>query len=114
MRAFAARGGLPDVVHVHYARAAEDMIFGEELHALALDHPDAELVHHQHRALDVDGQHVVDRLLGHLAPRVLARGHVADVVDERVDVAGLVGHPLDLVPARDVALYELRRQEWSA
>ena len=49
--------------------------------AVALvEHPAAELVHAQQRALDVDGQHVVDRLLGDVAPRHLVAGDVADVV----------------------------------
>ena len=33
LRSFAVRG-MPDVVHVHYARTAEDVIFGDELAAL--------------------------------------------------------------------------------
>jgi ferredoxin-NADP reductase len=35
LRTFAARGAMPDVVHVHYARTAEDVIFGAELRQLA-------------------------------------------------------------------------------
>ena len=78
----------------------------------ALEHALSELVHHQHRALDVDGEHVVDRLLGDLAPGRLLGGHVADVVDEHVEraerVEGLRGHPLDVLPGGDVALHEER------
>jgi len=39
LRSLAARNAMPDVVHVHYARTAEDVIFGEELRSLAVDHP---------------------------------------------------------------------------
>jgi ferredoxin-NADP reductase len=39
LRALAARGGLTDVVHIHYARHDRDVIFGEELRTLAVDHP---------------------------------------------------------------------------
>jgi len=62
------------------------------------------------RALDVDGEDVVDRVLADLVPRRLLGGHVADVVDEHVDVAGLVGHPPDVVPLGDVALNEAGRR----
>ena len=80
--------------------------------AVALRHPLAELVHHQHCPLDVDGQHVVDRLLGDLRPRGLPRGHVTDVVDQHVDTAALVErelrHTPDVAPGRDVALDQER------
>ena len=36
---FATRGAMPDVVHLHYARAADDVIFGAELAQLARDFP---------------------------------------------------------------------------
>ena len=53
---------------------------------------------------------MVDRLLGHLGPRRLPRGHVTDVVHQDVDPAELVerygGHPLDVRPGGDVALDE--------
>jgi ferredoxin-NADP reductase len=39
VRTFALRGQVPDVVHVHYARTADDVIFGEELRAIALAQP---------------------------------------------------------------------------
>lgn len=45
--------------------------------ASALHHPLSELMHHQHRALDVNREHGVDRLLGHLGPGGLTRCHVA-------------------------------------
>ena len=57
-------------------------------------HSLSELVHHQHRALDVNREDVIDRLLGDLGPRRLAGGHVADVVDQHVDPALLVERPL--------------------
>jgi hypothetical protein len=60
---------------------------------LALEHPHAELVDHQHRSLDVDVEDVIDRRLVEFAPGVLRGGHVADVVDEHVEIAGLVRHP---------------------
>jgi len=39
LRSFDARGALPDVVHVHYAPHAYDVIFGAELDELARRHP---------------------------------------------------------------------------
>ncbi|MEO6776136.1 MAG: ferredoxin reductase [Kofleriaceae bacterium] len=39
LRSLALRAAMPDVVHVHYARTAADVIFGEGLRALAVDHP---------------------------------------------------------------------------
>jgi len=44
LRSCAARGEMPDVVHVHYARTPADVIFGEELRSLAVDHPSYRLV----------------------------------------------------------------------
>jgi len=44
LRSLAARNAMPDVVHVHYARTAEDVIFGEELRCLAVDHPSYRLI----------------------------------------------------------------------
>jgi ferredoxin-NADP reductase len=38
LRTFAARDTMPDVTHVHYARTAEDVIFGAELRELAAAH----------------------------------------------------------------------------
>jgi ferredoxin-NADP reductase len=43
LRTLAARGELRDVAHVHYARTADDVIFGAELRALAAAHPDYRL-----------------------------------------------------------------------
>ena len=67
-------------------------------------------MHAQQRALDVDGQHVVDRLLGDVAPRHLLARDVADVVHQDVDAAELfeggVGHRLDLCPVDDVGLQQ--------
>ena len=68
--------------------------------AALVEHPRAELVRARHRALDVDGQHVVDGLLGHVAPRHLLAGHVADVVDHRVDLAELVERLRRRTPSR--------------
>lgn len=39
LRTFHLRGAMPDVLHVHHARAARDEIFGDELRALASAHP---------------------------------------------------------------------------
>lgn len=39
LRTYAARGTMPDVAHVHYARTAGDVIFAEELRALTAAHP---------------------------------------------------------------------------
>lgn len=39
LRHLAAHGELRGVVHVHYARTEDDVIFGGELRALAVDHP---------------------------------------------------------------------------
>jgi ferredoxin-NADP reductase len=39
LRDLAARGGISNLVHLHYARAAEDVIFRDELEALAKRHP---------------------------------------------------------------------------
>lgn len=44
VRTFALRGAMPDVVHVHYARTAADVIFGAELRALAEAHPSYRLI----------------------------------------------------------------------
>ncbi|HUJ57548.1 MAG TPA: ferredoxin reductase [Kofleriaceae bacterium] len=44
LRTFALRGTMPDVVHVHYARTHDDVIFGEELRAIAVDHPSYRLI----------------------------------------------------------------------
>ena len=44
IRTFALRGAMPDVVHVHYARTSDDVIFGEELRAIAVDHPSYRLI----------------------------------------------------------------------
>ncbi|MEP6859471.1 MAG: ferredoxin reductase [Deltaproteobacteria bacterium] len=44
LRSLAARKAMADVVHVHYARTANDVIFGEELRSLAVDHPGYRLV----------------------------------------------------------------------
>ena len=71
----------------------------------------AELVDARHRALDVDGQDVVDRLLGDVAPRHLLARHVADVVDQRrrprrASSNACVGHRRDLRPLDDVGLQQ--------
>lgn len=42
LRDCAARGAMPDIVHVHYTR--DEMIFGEELRTLAVDHPSYHLI----------------------------------------------------------------------
>lgn len=39
LRSYALRGSLPDIVHLHYAPHAYDVIFGNELQALAANHP---------------------------------------------------------------------------
>lgn len=39
LRSYALRDCMPDVVHVHYAQHSYDVIFGNELAALAADHP---------------------------------------------------------------------------
>jgi stearoyl-CoA 9-desaturase NADPH oxidoreductase len=39
VRTLAERGQLVDVVHVHYARHARDVIFGEEMYDLSVRHP---------------------------------------------------------------------------
>jgi len=39
VRTLAAQGNVPDVAHVHYARSPRDVIFGDELRALAAAHP---------------------------------------------------------------------------
>jgi ferredoxin-NADP reductase len=44
LRTLASRGELADVVHVHYARHANDVIFGDELASLAAAHPGYRLV----------------------------------------------------------------------
>jgi ferredoxin-NADP reductase len=44
LRSLAARNVMPDVVHVHYARSAGDVIFGEELRCLSVDHPGYRLI----------------------------------------------------------------------
>lgn len=43
LRSFALRGNLPNVVHLHYAPHAYDVIFGGELETLAKDHPNYHL-----------------------------------------------------------------------
>ena len=42
VRSFAARGAMPDLVHVHFARGG--VIFDEELRTIAIDHPRYRLV----------------------------------------------------------------------
>lgn len=44
LRALASRGPLPDIVHVHFAKHARDVIFGDELRALAAAHASYRLV----------------------------------------------------------------------
>jgi len=39
LRSYALRGHVPDVVHLHYAPHSHDVIFGNELEALARQHP---------------------------------------------------------------------------
>jgi ferredoxin-NADP reductase len=39
LRSYAARGGLPDVAHLHYAPHAHDVIFGQQLETLAARNP---------------------------------------------------------------------------
>jgi ferredoxin-NADP reductase len=39
LRSLAGRGDLPDIAHVHHAKHARDVIFGDELRALAAAHP---------------------------------------------------------------------------
>jgi len=39
LRTFAAREAMPDIVHVHYARTADEVIFAGELRDLAARHP---------------------------------------------------------------------------
>lgn len=39
LRTFAARQAMPDLMHVHYARTAEDVIFADELRDIAGAHP---------------------------------------------------------------------------
>jgi ferredoxin-NADP reductase len=46
LRELASRGGLPDLVLVHAARTADDVIFREEMRALAAAHPRFRLVEH--------------------------------------------------------------------
>lgn len=51
LRSFAARGAMPDILHVHHARTPDEVIFGEELRALAIDHPTYRLIE-VHTAFD--------------------------------------------------------------
>jgi ferredoxin-NADP reductase len=44
LRARAAAGDMPDVVHVHYARTPRDAVFRDELDAIAAAHPSYRLV----------------------------------------------------------------------
>ncbi len=39
LRSRASRGDVPDIIHLHYARTARDVIFRDELEALAKEHP---------------------------------------------------------------------------
>ena len=39
LRTFAARRAMPDIVHVHYARTAVDVIFADELREISAAHP---------------------------------------------------------------------------
>ena len=94
------------------ARAAHDHGRADldDVAVALLQHPLAELVRHEQRALDVDVDDRVERLLGELVPVHLLARDVADVVDEHVERAerrpDLVGHALDLVPRADVGLHE--------
>src|SRR3984957_12247042 len=78
--------------------------------AALLEHARAELVRADQRALDVDGEGVVDRLLGDVPPRHLLARHVPHVFDQHVEppevVEYQVGHGLDLRPVGDVGPHE--------
>ena len=50
LRTLAARGEMPDIVHVHYAHTPDDVIFGSELRMLAARFPSYRLVE-QHTRL---------------------------------------------------------------
>jgi ferredoxin-NADP reductase len=59
LRTLVQQGDLPDAVLVHSARTYDDVIFGEELRALAAQHPRFTLVE---RHSDVDGRLTTDEL----------------------------------------------------
>ena len=86
----------------HRARARDV----DDRAALARGHALADERAQPERALEVDGDHLVEQLLGHLAQRAVERRD-AGVVDEHVDAAELavrrLDEPLELVPAADVA-----------
>ena len=93
------------------AAADDDRRADVDDRAVALvEHPLPELVDARHGALDVDGEDVVDRLLGDVPPRHLLARDVADVVDQHVDLAERlergVGHRRDLRPLDDVGLQQ--------
>jgi ferredoxin-NADP reductase len=44
IRTWALRGSMPETFHIHYARTHDDVVFGEELRQIALDHPTYHLI----------------------------------------------------------------------
>ena len=55
LRSYALRGALPDIAHLHYAPHAHDVIFGNELAALATQHPGYRLLKTYTRLADAPG-----------------------------------------------------------
>jgi len=94
------------------ARAALDDDAGSDVDdragLLIIEHAPPELVRHQHRPFDVDGERVVDRLRRQLTPGHLIRRHVADVVDEHVNAPEVRddfrAHALHVVPRGNIGL----------
>lgn len=62
LRTYAGRRAMPDLVHVHFARSREDVIFGTEVVALAAAHPRYR-VH-----VVVDRRRLTSELLAELVP----------------------------------------------
>ncbi len=60
MRTFQRRQTMPDVVHVHAAPSRDQFIFGDELRAMAENHPTLRLIENYD---DVDGRLGVERLV---------------------------------------------------
>jgi len=96
LRTLAARGTLGDVAHVHYAPSARDVIFGEELRALAAAHPTYRLIVVHTRDGRRGDPHFAPAQLEALCPDwrdrdAWACGPAAllDAVTEHFDAAGL-------------------------
>ncbi len=81
VRTYAARRAMPDLVHVHFARSPQDVIFGAELVALAAAHP------RYHVHVVVDRRRLSPDLLAELVPDWATRTTLACGPSSLLDAA---------------------------